>query len=88
MFLIMTDVYSWHTKQLDYVAAFPQLPVERKLYMKIPKEVNLQVINTQLGFKQSKIDEYAFYKMKVVYALDIKDSILTGPNPTETDDIL
>ena len=31
----------WHTKQLDYVAAFPQAPVERELYMKIPKGVTI-----------------------------------------------
>ena len=38
----MTAVHGWHTKQLDYVAAFPQAPVERELYMKIPKGVNLR----------------------------------------------
>ena len=27
----------WHTRQLDYVLAFPQAPVERELYMEIPK---------------------------------------------------
>ena len=29
--LIMTAVHGWHTKQLNYVAAFPQAPVEREL---------------------------------------------------------
>ena len=42
MILIMKDVYGWHTNQLDYFAAFPQAPVERELYMKIPKGVGLQ----------------------------------------------
>lgn len=37
LLLTMTAVHGWHTKQLDYVAAFPQAPVERELYMKIPK---------------------------------------------------
>ena len=37
----MTAVHGWHIKQLDYVAAFLQAPVERDLYMKIPKGVNL-----------------------------------------------
>ena len=42
MLLIMTAVHGWHTKQLDYVAAFPQAPCERELYMKIPKGVTLK----------------------------------------------
>ena len=42
MSLIMTIVHSRHTKQLDYVAAFPQAPVERELYMIIPNGIHLQ----------------------------------------------
>ena len=38
----MTAVHEWYTKQLNYVAAFPQAPVERELYMKIPKGVSLK----------------------------------------------
>ena len=41
LLLILTAVHGWHTKQLDYVAAFPQAPVERELYMKISKGVKL-----------------------------------------------
>ena len=34
---------SWLAHQkLDYVATFPQAPVERELYMKLSKEVDLQ----------------------------------------------
>jgi hypothetical protein len=29
----------WNTKQLDYVLAFPQAPVERECYMQIPKGI-------------------------------------------------
>ena len=32
---------NWHTRQLDYVLAFPQAPVERDLYMEIPKGFTL-----------------------------------------------
>ena len=41
MLLTLTAVHGWHTKQLDYVAAFPQAPVERELYMKIPAGVDV-----------------------------------------------
>jgi hypothetical protein len=30
--LTMDVVNNWHTKQLDYVLAFPQAPVEREIY--------------------------------------------------------
>jgi hypothetical protein len=31
--------YDWKTKQLDYILAFPQAPVERECYMRIRKEI-------------------------------------------------
>jgi hypothetical protein len=37
LLLAMTLLNSWHTMQLDYVLAYPQAPVERDMYMKIPK---------------------------------------------------
>lgn len=40
--LTMTALHDWHTKQLDFVLAFPQALVEREIYMTIPKgfEIN------------------------------------------------
>jgi hypothetical protein len=37
LLLIMVAKYKWKSKQLDYVLAFPQAPVEKEIYMKIPK---------------------------------------------------
>ena len=37
LILTLAAVHKWHTRQLDYVLAFPQAPVERELYMEIPK---------------------------------------------------
>ena len=39
--LTMVMLKGWHTVQLDYVAAFPQAPIERDLYMEIPKGTNI-----------------------------------------------
>jgi hypothetical protein len=41
LLLTMTAVHKWHTKQLDFVLAFPQAPVDRDIYMKIPKGFEL-----------------------------------------------
>ena len=37
LLLILVLVHIWHTIQLDYVLALTQYPVDRNLYMKIPK---------------------------------------------------
>ena len=37
LILSLAAAHNWHTRQLDYVLAFPQAPVERELYMEIPK---------------------------------------------------
>ena len=37
LILSLASVHNWHTRQLDYVLAFPQAPVERELYMEVPK---------------------------------------------------
>ena len=43
--LIMTlaTAFDWHIVQIDYVQAFPQAPVEKEIYLKIP-----------IGFRMSK----------------------------------
>jgi hypothetical protein len=30
-------LHNWHSKQLDFLLAYTQTPVERELYMEIPK---------------------------------------------------
>ena len=42
MLLTMTVAHGWHTKQIDFVQALAQAPVERTLYMNVPKGVNLK----------------------------------------------
>ncbi|MFN7263289.1 MAG: reverse transcriptase domain-containing protein, partial [Cyanobacteriota bacterium] len=110
LLLILTLIHSWYTVQLDYVSAFPQAPVERDLYMSVPKGFEIEgaepgdyvfklnrnlygqkqagrVWNkylvkglTELGFKQSNIDECVFFKEDMIYVLYTDDSILAGPD--------
>jgi hypothetical protein len=42
MLLTMTAVHGWHTKQIDFVQAFAQAPVEKTLYMRIPAGVTIE----------------------------------------------
>jgi len=62
LLLIMTAVHGWTTRQIDFVLAFPQAPVERDIYMKIPagfevdgndKDYVLQLHRNVYGQKQA-----------------------------------
>ena len=39
--LVLSILNKWHTVQLDYVHAFPQAPVEKEIYMKIPAGIQI-----------------------------------------------
>ena len=41
LLLALASMNGWHTTQIDYVLAFPQAPVERDIYMEIPKGFQL-----------------------------------------------
>ena len=45
--LTLVAKHRWHSKQLDYVLAFPQAPVEREIYMEIPKGIEVEGSNTK-----------------------------------------
>jgi hypothetical protein len=40
--LILSLLLGWHTRQIDFVLAYPQAPAEAPTYMKIPRGVNLK----------------------------------------------
>jgi hypothetical protein len=120
MLLTMTAVHGWHTKQIDFVQAFAQAPVERTFYMKVPagvkiegggdaKDYTLKIhrnicsqkqagrvwnkflsnkLVKELGFKQSKVDECAYYRGKTLYVLYTDDSLLAGPDKDEIQTII
>ena len=45
MLLALASIHGWHTKQIDYVLAFPQALVERDIYMEIPKGFEIKGAN-------------------------------------------
>ena len=42
MLLTLTAMHGWYTKQIDFVQAFAQAPIEKTLYMRIPAGVVLE----------------------------------------------
>jgi hypothetical protein len=41
LLLLLKAVHNWHTRQLDYLLAFPQAPVKKELFLYIPKGFDL-----------------------------------------------
>jgi hypothetical protein len=37
LMLTLVLMHHWHTRQIDYVQAYPQAPIEREMYMEVPK---------------------------------------------------
>ena len=58
LLLNLVLVHSWHTIQLDYVLSLTQAPVNRNLYIKIPKGFEME------GAKKG---EYVFKIKKNMY---------------------
>ena len=54
LLMALTALNSWHTKQIDYVLAFPQAPVEKELFMRIPR-----------GFEVEGVDDPKNYVLKL-----------------------
>jgi hypothetical protein len=54
LLLALVLLFQWKTVQLDYVLAFPQAPVERELYMELPK-----------GFTVSGVDDPSQYVLRI-----------------------
>jgi hypothetical protein len=40
--MTLAIINNWHTKQLDFVLAFPQADIERELYMKLPTGFSIE----------------------------------------------
>ena len=47
LLLALSLVNNWKTTQIDHVLAYPQAPIERKIYMEIPRGMQLRVGNKE-----------------------------------------
>ena len=78
-------LFNWYTVQLDYVMAFPQAPVERELFMRLPKgytvngtddasEFVLRINKNIYGQKQAGRVWFQYLKQRLVVELGFKQS--------------
>ena len=45
--LVLSILNNWHTRQVDFVLAFPQAPIEYELFMKLPPGIKIQGVNNK-----------------------------------------
>ena len=65
--MVLSIINGWQTVQIDYVLAFPQAPIEKEMYMKMPN-----------GLKQTKgKDEYVLKVKRNVYGEMLQHLIQT-----------
>ena len=81
--LAMVAAWGWHTRQIDYVLAFPQAPVEKEISMRIPRgfEINgndkdhvLKVNRNVYGQKQAGRVWNKYLERKLVKELHFTQS--------------
>ena len=56
--LILTALHGWKTKQINYILAFPQAPVKREIYMKIPRGFTI---------KEGNLNDYVLWLHQNIY---------------------
>ena len=82
--LILSLVHGWHTRQIDFVLAYPQAKVSHDLYMLVPEK--FKVNNNKLELDQQAPQPWKQrYKMKLLQNLyGLKDAGATWFNHLKT----
>ena len=93
--MILSIINNWISVQIAFVLAFPQAPIKCKMYMEVPHGFAGQVWFkhlcdglTDIGFKQSKLNECVFIKDKVVLTIYVDDGILFGKRKKDISTII
>jgi Reverse transcriptase (RNA-dependent DNA polymerase) len=83
LIVLLAVINKWITKQLDFVQAFPQAPVESQLFMEIPKRCHvsegdghwvLEILNNIYGQRQAGKVWYDFLTKGLIQNLGFKQS--------------
>ena len=75
-------------KNLDYILNIHRYIYGQKQAGQVWNHYLVNKLVNELGFKQSKVDKYIFYRGQTLYVLYTEDSILAGPSEKEIDQII
>ena len=84
LLLVLVAIHGWNTRQIDYVLAFPQAPVEKEIYMRVPKgfkitgkdpdDYVLKLNKNVYGQKQAGRVWNKYLEKKLIEAVGLKKS--------------
>ena len=90
--MTLAIINNWHTRQLDFVLAFPQADIERELYMKLPAGFSIEGLNLTEEEKKEhvlRLDKNLYGQKqagRVWYQHLRKNLIKLGFKPSEHDE--
>ena len=91
-FMTLAIINNWHTRQLDFVLAFPQADIERELYMRLPAGFSIEGLNLTEEEKKEhvlRLDKNLYGQKqagRVWYQHLRKNLIKLGFKPSEHDE--
>ena len=54
LFMTLSIINKWHTRQIDFVLAYPQAPIEQPIYMKLPPGIGPKDMTKEYVLKLRK----------------------------------
>ena len=73
--LALVCLIGWSTTHIDYVLEFPQAPVDRDVYMRIPKVMDLVIYNKFKSIVQWKPNDYLLRVHRNLYGSKVSGGV-------------
>lgn len=67
LLLSLVLLNKWHTRQIDYVQAYPQAPIDRPMYMEIPNGFQIDSTGIPVNSTSTKDDSYVLEVLQNIY---------------------
>ncbi|KAL3786278.1 hypothetical protein HJC23_005356 [Cyclotella cryptica] len=99
LIIVMAILFTLSLRQIDFVQAYPQAPIETDMYMECPRELrhvtagyvwNSYLVEKlrSIGFQPSLIDECVFFHDDVIFIVYVDNGIFLGPNDQSLTDVI
>ena len=87
LFLILSLMFKWHTRQIDFVLAYPQADIPRPTFMELPRGINIKGYERNKHCLRVTKNLYGGKDSGRTWYLHLKKGLATiGFHPSENDD--